>query len=61
MGDIELDGTLVLEKLAAIDGLDAFYAAVDGDDVTTAMRMMRRAGVDAASIAAVVREMITGG
>jgi hypothetical protein len=54
-GDFE--GTLVLEKLAAIDVVDDFFDAVDCDDIARATALMKRAGVDAPTIATVVRKM----
>jgi len=51
------EGTLVLEQLAAIDQVDEFFEAIDSDDVDRAKALMRRAGVDAATMAIVVRKM----
>ena len=57
MDDADFEGTLVLEKLAAIDELDAFMEAVDADDFERAKRLMKAARVDASTIATVVRKM----
>lgn len=57
MDEDDFDGTLVLEKLAAIGERDAFFDAVDGDDFATAATLMRRAGIDAATIQIVLRKM----
>ncbi len=54
------EGTLVLEQLAEIDAVEAFYEAVDSDDFSGAARLMRRAGVDAATIDRVLAEMQNG-
>jgi hypothetical protein len=54
---IDFEGTLVLEQLAAIDRVDEFFEAIDADDVERAKALMRRADVDAATIAVVVRKM----
>ena len=57
MNGAEFEGSLVLEQLAAIDQVDEFFEAVDADDVVRAKALMRRAGVDASTIAIVVRKM----
>lgn len=53
----DFEGTLVLEQLAAIDVVDDFFDAIDADDVERAKSLMRRANVDAPTIAIVVRKM----
>jgi hypothetical protein len=58
--DADFEGTLVLEKLAAIDKVDEFLDAVDADDVARARRLMKAASVDAATIALVVRKIEEG-
>ena len=57
MNGADFEGSLVLEQLAAIDQVDEFFEAVDADDVERAKALMRRAGVDASTIAIVVRKM----
>jgi hypothetical protein len=57
MDETDFEGTLVLEQLAAIDLVEDFFEAVDADDVERATRLMKRANVDAATIAVVVRKM----
>lgn len=57
MDDTDFEGTLVLERLAAIGEVDEFFDAIDSDDVARATALMKRAGVDAATIAVVVRKM----
>jgi hypothetical protein len=61
LGDIveekEFEGTLVLEKLALIDKIDAFFEAIDADDQKKAALLMRRAKVDAETIAIVLKKM----
>jgi hypothetical protein len=51
------DGTLVLEKLAAIDKVDEFFNAVDEDDFALAEKLMKAARVDAETRAHVLRMM----
>jgi hypothetical protein len=60
MNENEFEGTLVLEQLAAIGKVDEFFNAVDADDIRQATQLMKRAGVDASTIAAVVRKMEDG-
>jgi len=53
----DFEGTLVLEELAAIGKLDEFMEAIDSDDVERARALMKRAKIDAATIATVIRKM----
>lgn len=57
MDETEFEGTLVLEKLAEIDEVDAFFAAIDADDFERAKALMKRARVDAETIAVVLKKM----
>jgi hypothetical protein len=57
MDEQDFEGTLVLEKLAEIERLDDFMEAVDADDIPRAVALMRKAGVDAETIAIVVAKM----
>jgi hypothetical protein len=57
MDEADFEGTLVLEQLATIDKVEAFFDAIDSDDVALAISLMRRAKVDATTIAIVVRKM----
>ena len=57
MDDTDFEGTLVLEQLAAIDKVEEFFDAIDSDDVPRATALMKRAGIDASTIATVVRKM----
>jgi len=60
MDESDFEGTLVLEQLAAIDKVDDFFDAIDSDDPERAVRLMRKASVDAATIDIVVRKMAEG-
>jgi hypothetical protein len=60
MDDTDFEGTLVLERLAAIDKVDEFFDAVDSDDVARAVTLMKQARVDAGTIATVVRKLEEG-
>jgi hypothetical protein len=57
MDESDFEGTLVLEQLAAIGKVDDFFDAIDSDDVQRATALMKRANLDAATIATVVRKM----
>lgn len=57
MDESDFEGTLVLEELAAIGKLDEFFDAVDSDDVARATALMKAAGVDASTVAIVIRKM----
>jgi hypothetical protein len=57
MDDGDFEGTLVLEQLAAIGRLEDFFDAIDADDVEMATSLMKRAGVDADTIATVIKKI----
>jgi hypothetical protein len=48
----------VLEQLAAIGKVEEFFDAIDSDDTRRATALMKRADVDASTIATVVRKML---
>jgi hypothetical protein len=60
MDERDFEGTLVLEQLAAIGRVDDFFDAVDSDDVELATSLMKKARIDASTIAMVVRKMEDG-
>jgi hypothetical protein len=57
MDEKDFEGSLVLERLAEIGRVEDFFDAIDADDVPRATSLMRRAKIDAATIAMVVRKM----
>jgi predicted transcriptional regulator len=57
MDETDFEGTLVLEQLAAIGELEAFFDAIDSDDVRRATTLMKRANLDASTIATVIKKM----
>ena len=57
MDETDFEGTIVLEQLAAIGKVEDFFDAVDADDVAQATALMKRAGLDASTIAIVVSKM----
>jgi hypothetical protein len=57
MDERDFEGTLVLEQLAEIGRLDEFFEAIDADDFSRAVSLMKKAKVDAKTIAVVVKKM----
>lgn len=57
MDENDFEGTLVLEKLAEIGKVDAFFEAVDSDDFAKARSLMKRAGIDSETISTVIEKM----
>lgn len=51
------EGTSILESLAAVGKLDAFFEAVDSDDQERAAMLMKVAKVEPRAIAWVLRRM----
>jgi len=54
MDEADFEGTLVLERLAAIGRVEDFFDAIDSDDIERATSLMREARLDASTIAIVV-------
>jgi hypothetical protein len=57
MDEADFEGTLVLERLAALGRVEDFFDAIDADDTAKAASLMKRAGIDAPTIAIVLRKM----
>ena len=57
MDESDFEGTLVLEQLAAIGKVDDFFDAIDSDDTQRATTLTKQAGVDASTIATVIKKM----
>jgi hypothetical protein len=57
MDEADFEGTLVLEQLATIGKVEEFFDAIDSDDVQLATALMKKARVDAPTIAMVVKKM----
>jgi iron uptake system EfeUOB component EfeO/EfeM len=53
----DFEGTLVLEKLAEIGTVEAFFDAIDADDFEKAKALMKAAALDAPTIALVLKQM----
>ena len=57
MDERDFEGTLVLEQLAEIGRVEDFFDAVDSDDVQRAASLMKKARIDASTIAMVIKKM----
>ena len=57
MDEFEFEGSLLLEKLAALNLVDEFYAAVDSDDLSEVVSLLRDAEVDEETIAIVIKKI----
>jgi hypothetical protein len=57
MDETDFEGTLVLERLAEVGLVEDFFDAIDADDVSQAVTLMKRAKLDAGTIATVVEKM----
>lgn len=57
MEERDFEGTLVLERLAEINKVEEFFEAIDADDFSRAKMLMKRAQVDAETIAIVLKKM----
>jgi hypothetical protein len=60
MKESDFEGTLVLERLGEIGKVDAFFAAVDSDDVKKARALMKMAKIDVETIETVLKMMVDG-
>ncbi len=57
MDERYFEGTIVLEKLARINQVEEFMAAVDSENCEKATELMKLAGIDDDSIAMVLKKM----
>ena len=57
MDETDFEGTLVLEQVAEIGQVEDFFDAIDADDAQRAVSIMKKANVDASTIAIVVKKM----
>ncbi len=57
MDERDFEGTVVLESLAAIGKVDEFFDAIDADDFVRAKALMKQAGLDAKTVAVVLKQM----
>ncbi len=57
MDEQDFEGTLVLEKIAEIGQIDAFFEAIDSDDFAKVKSLLRKAQVDQETIQIVLKKM----
>lgn len=57
MDDADFEGTLVLEQLATMGAVESFFDAIDSDDIEQATLLMKRAKIEAFTIAIVIKKM----
>ncbi|MBY0516790.1 MAG: hypothetical protein K2P81_07775 [Bacteriovoracaceae bacterium] len=57
MKDQDFEGTLILEELASFGLLQEFYDAIDSDDLTKVISLMRRVDIDQEDILAVLSKI----
>jgi hypothetical protein len=57
MDESDFEGTLVLERLAEIGQVEDFFDAIDADDARRAAWLMKKAKIDAPTIAIVLKKM----
>ena len=57
MDESDFEGTLVLEKLATVGLVEAFFEAIDADDFGKCISLMKKAHVDSESIQIVLKKM----
>jgi hypothetical protein len=60
MSELDIEGSLILEKLAEIGKLDDFYDAIDSDDFERVRLLLRKANIDLETISIVLRKMESG-
>ncbi len=60
MDENDFEGTVVLERMAEIGKLDAFFEAIDADDFGKVQLLMKRAKIDSQTIAIVMQKMSEG-
>lgn len=57
MDESDFEGTVVLERLASIGKVEEFFEAIDSDNAQRAAALMKRAQIDAPTIAVVLKKM----
>ncbi|MCB0369913.1 MAG: hypothetical protein KDD34_00215 [Bdellovibrionales bacterium] len=60
MKESDFEGTVILEKMAALEKIDEFFDAIDSDDFEKVKFLLRQANVDHEIIAMVIQKMMTG-
>ena len=57
MDESNFEGSLILEKLAALNILDDFFEAIDSDDLKEVILLLRQADVDEETIEEVLSQI----
>lgn len=57
MSEEDFEGSIVLEKMAEVGKIDAFFDAIDADDFGKVKALMKRANIDAETIAIILKKM----
>lgn len=57
MDENDFEGTLVLEKLAAIGLVEDFFDAIDSDDIEKAILLMKKAQVSVEAMKLVIKKV----
>lgn len=57
MKEEDFEGSVVLERLAAMNLVDEFFDAVDSDDLTEILALLRQAGIDDETIEEVLNQI----
>jgi len=57
MNEEDFEGSLILEKLAALDLVDDFFEAIDSDDLVKVTALLKEAGVEDDSIRSVLEQI----
>ena len=52
------EGSLVLEKLAEVNLVDEFYAAIDSDDIPKVIQLLRSAEVNEGLIKTLISQLV---
>jgi hypothetical protein len=58
MKEIDLEGSLVLEKLATIGKVEEFYDAIDSDNFNQVKLLLNIANIDSETIDTFLKEMV---
>lgn len=61
MDEADFEGSLILERLAEINKVDEFFEAIDADNISKVTSLMKKAGLDVATIQEVVSRIQEGG
>lgn len=57
MNEDDFEGTIVLERIAEIGKIDAFWEAINDDNFEKVKALMKRANIDSDTISIVLKKM----